>query len=172
MWLDLTLAVLLCCAAWFDLCSHRIPNGLVAAGMVSGLLLNSLLPAGLGLSTALQGMGLGLLLLLPLYLLRAMGAGDVKLMAMIGSFIGPMAIVAVTLFTFVCGGVMALAVALQTGQSGRVFGNIYMVLQGAALQVIGGQKPDISVPRPAGKLPYAVAIAAGTMFYMLFWRNL
>ncbi len=64
-----------------------------------GLLLNSVLPEGygfvsslpgaLGLWKALAGLGLGLLIMLPLYMLRALGAGDVKLMAMVGAFLGP-----------------------------------------------------------------------------------
>lgn len=171
MWSFSILVALLCCAVFFDVRSHRIPNWLVAIGLVCGLSLNSLLSAGLGFLSALQGFGLGILLLLPLYLLRAMGAGDVKLMGMVGGFLGAKAVVGVTLLTFIAGGVMALLVALRTGQLKYMLGNVRMVVQGAAMQASLRQKPDIEVSQSAGKLPYAVAIAAGTLLY-LFWQRM
>ena len=81
------LIALLVIAAWSDLKARRIPNWLVLSGILAGLIANGLLPAGLGLNNtfvpggigwvaALQGIGLGLAALLPLYLLKAMGAGD------------------------------------------------------------------------------------------------
>ncbi|MDD3884672.1 MAG: A24 family peptidase [Gallionella sp.] len=170
MWFLLILVALLCCAVFFDVRSHRIPNWLVAAGLVCGFSLNSLLSAGLGFISALQGLGLGILLLLPLYLLRAMGAGDVKLMGMVGAFLGPKAIVGVTLLTFIAGGVLALLMALRTGQLKYMLGNVRMVIQGAAMQAALRQKPDIEVPQSAGKLPYAVAIAAGTFLFLVWQR--
>ena len=86
------LICLLLIAARSDIKTRRIPNWLVLSGIVIGLLANGLLPAGLGINNtfvpgglgwlgAIQGMGLGLAVLLPLYLLRAMGAGDVTMLA-------------------------------------------------------------------------------------------
>lgn len=168
---DAALGLILSFAVFADVFNQRIPNWLVAAGVVCGLLLNSLLPAGLGFIVALQGLGLGILLLLPLYLLRAMGAGDVKLMGMVGAFVGPQAIIGVTLLTFVAGGVMALFVALRTGQLQRMLGNVRMVLQSVAMQAGMRQKPEIEMPQSAGKLPYAVAITAGTVLFLVWQRG-
>ena len=94
------LAGLLAAALWHDLRTRRIPNRLVLWGTVGGVVLNSMLPAGaglfqqpfggLGLLQSLAGAAAGLALLLPMYLLRALGAGDVKLMAMCGAFLGPL----------------------------------------------------------------------------------
>ncbi len=93
------LLALLLAATWFDVRSHRIPNKLVFWGALAGVLLHvalpegrgfiSSLPGGLGFLDALAGLGIGLAVFLPVYLLRAMGAGDVKLMAMVGAFLGP-----------------------------------------------------------------------------------
>lgn len=164
------MALLLSGAVWFDVRSHRIPNGLVAAGIVCGLLLNNLLPSGIGIIAALQGLGLGLLLLLPLYVLRAMGAGDVKLMGMVGAFVGPKAIIGVTLLTFVAGGVLALIVAVWNGQFRHMLANVKGLLQGAAIQTSLRQTPELNVSQSVGKLPYAVAIAAGTLLFLVWQR--
>ncbi len=157
-------------AAWIDVRSHRIPNWLVAAGVVCGLALNGLLSTGLGMVVALQGLGLGVLLLLPLYVLRAMGAGDVKLMGMVGAFVGPQAIIGITLLTFLAGGVMALLVALSKGRLTRMLGNVRGMLYGAIIRASAREKPEIDVPQSVGKLPYAVAIAAGTLLFFS-WRQ-
>ena len=115
------LAGLLGAALWHDLRTRRIPNRLVLWGTVGGVLLNSMLPAGaglfqqpfggLGLLQSLAGAAAGLALLLPMYLLRALGAGDVKLMAMCGAFLGPLAVLEAVLLTLLAGGVLAIAAA-------------------------------------------------------------
>eukprot|EP01032_Pedospumella_encystans_P026765 gene26765-30247_t len=92
----LLLLGLLTTAVWHDIKARRIPNALVLPGALAGLALQGLLPAGggfyttpfgaLGLLLGLAGMALGLALLLPMYMLGTMGAGDVKLLAMAGAF--------------------------------------------------------------------------------------
>ena len=113
---------LLSAAVWHDVRTRRIPNRLVFSGAMLGLVLNALplrdelvlapLAAPAGLLMALAGLGLGLALLMPMYMMKAMGAGDVKLMAMIGAFLGPQAVFSVTLLTMLAGGVLALSVAM------------------------------------------------------------
>src|SRR5262245_7652783 len=90
-WLSATsLASALAIAVWSDVKSRRIPNKLVLAGTIVAFALQTVLPAGagllnpqggsLGFLSALAGFGVGFAVLLPVYLMRAMGAGDVKLM--------------------------------------------------------------------------------------------
>jgi prepilin peptidase CpaA len=109
---------LLFVAAWHDIRSRRIPNTLVLPGAIAGLLLNAMLPhemGGLGIFDSLAGLGLGLVLLLPPYLLRAMGAGDVKLMAMTGAFLGVKGVVGAFMYILLAGGLLALAMAWRQG---------------------------------------------------------
>lgn len=172
------LLLLLLIAAWCDIRSRRIPNAVVFPGAVVGVLSNAMLPqemGGLGVLDSLAGLGVGLVLLLPLYLLRAMGAGDVKLMAMTGAFLGARGATGALLCVLLAGGVLALGVAWHQGKLRRLVDNLKMMLFIGAvggsmwsLPVVGNH-PD-SAAESVGKLPYGVAIAAGTMVYLLLAR--
>jgi prepilin peptidase CpaA len=97
-----------------------------------------------------------------MYVLRALGAGDVKLMAMVGAF-GPQQVLAATLLTLLAGGVLALAVAACTGMLRQVLGNGYRMLLHSMARGLGGGDVRLDAPCAAsGKLPYAIAIASGT----------
>lgn len=177
------LICLLLVAAWTDAKAHRIPNWLVLLGIVIGFLANGLLPSGLGFNNvyvpgglgwmaALQGFGLGLVVLLPMYFLRAMGAGDVKLMGMVGMFLGPVHIQGAVLFTLVAGGLIALVLALRSGMLRRLVENIKLILLGGMVKMSAGHLPTVDdLPVSVGKLPYGVAIAAGT-FSWLAWQRM
>jgi prepilin peptidase CpaA len=123
---------------------------------------------GFGIAGALKGIAVGFALLLPLYLLRATGAGDVKLMAMVGAYLGPWGVAWAALFSFIAGGVLALAVALAGGTLGRLFANVRTMLYGTLLTAMTTGKTTITTPAVSvGKLPYGVAIAIGTMVHVV-----
>lgn len=177
----LLLAALLAAAVATDIRSRRIPNRLVGFGMAAGLTLHATVTpgaglfgtpfGGLGLLLALGGLALGLLLLLPMYALGAMGAGDVKLMAMIGAFVGPREMLGVALCSLVAGGLLALLFAVAEGSLGKVLGNVRTLLLGSLLRGLSGGTARLDeAPAPTGKLPYAIAIASGTVVYLLLTR--
>lgn len=171
------LFVLLLLAVKCDVKNHRIPNLLVFCGAGLGVLLNSVLPQGygfissltgaLGFWKALAGLGLGLTIMLPLYMLRALGAGDVKLMAMVGAFLGPNAIIGTILVTFIVGGVLTLLVVLRNRTWGLLMNNLRTVLMGGFIKTaVLHQLPTIDPASvSAGRLPYGIAIALGTILY-------
>ncbi|WP_232539819.1 A24 family peptidase [Azohydromonas aeria] len=154
-----------------DLRSRRIPNTLVLYGSALGLCFQALAPAsgaGLfpgsepGLLAGLLGGLTGLGLLLPLYLLRVMGAGDVKLVAMTGVWLGVDNVWHATLCTLLAGGVLAVVVALASGALRQAVHNTMRVVHSALLR---GASAGMLVQAPVqttGRLPYAVAIATGT----------
>lgn len=153
------LCLLLPLAALWDLRFGRIPNALVGGGLALGLAVQALSPAAGALPSALGGVLLGLGLFLPLYRLRAMGAGDVKLMAMCGAFLGLPATLWAVLFTLLAGGVLALGLLAWQGRLRRGLDNVLALTRGAAA---------IPAGESAGSLPYGVAIATGTLGYLLF----
>ena len=151
-----------------DLRARIIPNVLVLAGALAGILLAEIHPGGIGLLRASGGLGLGLVIFLPVYLLRAMGAGDVKLMAMTGAFIGPAAIAEAALWVLLAGGALALVFALRRGVAWRMAVNLRQMLFSAAASVQTYTLPDFSAgPQTAARLPYAVAIALGVAGFLL-----
>jgi prepilin peptidase CpaA len=151
-----------------DLRARLIPNALVLAGALSGFLLAALHPQGIDFLSALGGLALGLAIFLPLYLLRAMGAGDVKLMAMAGAFLGYAAILEAALWVLLTGGALALLFALRRGVARRMAANLREMLFSAAASVQLRTLPDFSTgPQTAARLPYAVAIALGVAAFLL-----
>lgn len=158
---------LLVAAAWLDFSSGRIPNLLVFGGTLFALGYAVLMPpfhtsAPDALLSSAAGMACAFALLLPFYLVRAMGAGDVKLMAMSGSFLGfPDAVWAV-LGSFLAGGVLSLVYLAWKGELRRAFANIGAL--GAATGA--GCLPVLDARASAGTLPYGVAIAVGTAGYL------
>lgn len=169
------LLILVVVAAGFDLKSRRIPNWLVLAGFIASLILQITFSSFNSFSS-FKDWGYGLLigfgLFFPLYLLRAMGAGDVKLMAMVGSFLGPVSAIGAVLTTLVVGGVLSLAVALWNGVFQQAMSNIYTHLNLAVLKKLSGGSSQIGImPASAGNLPYAVAIAAGTLIHLVLVRS-
>ncbi|WP_194711474.1 A24 family peptidase [Noviherbaspirillum soli] len=157
----LLLSGLLLIAVGHDFRHRRIPNSLVAAGMLAAMACAGA-PDGIGLQLALAGMAFGLLSLLPLYALGGLGAGDVKLMAMVGAFIGPQAMPLTLLATLIAGGVLTLAVTLRRGTTRRMLHNVRDMLCSAWWRLACRQMPRIDpVPASAGRMPYALAIASG-----------
>lgn len=175
------LCALLLCASWFDFRSHRIPNWLVFSGALLGIALNTILPEGYGFTSflpgaigfwqSLAGLGLGLAILLPLYLLRAMSAGDVKLIAMVGAFLGPNGVIGTVLLTFVMGGVLAILVSLRNGVLQQMFNNTRSMLMNSLFKALRSEMPTIEPAAiSVGKMPYAIAIATGTFAYFALAR--
>jgi prepilin peptidase CpaA len=169
------LLLLLLAAALHDIHSRRIPNALVLTGVIAGVSFNSLLPegtGGLGAFASLAGMVAGLLLLLPLYLFRAMGAGDIKLMSMIGSFLGVAEVMHAFIYVLLAGGLLATGMIWARRKPQAMPGRIRKIQ-------VAGSLPTGPVPPPedledfAGALaksvtlPYGVAIALGTAWYLV-----
>ena len=164
------LVALLVVAGVIDYRTYRIPNWLTVSGAVFGLLY-SMLGSNVhqGFLWSLGGLALGLLTMLPMYALRVMGAGDVKLMAMVGTFLGYTGTPLAILCTFIAGGIAALGFALYRGVLGRMLVNVKDIASTAAFSIFGGMQPDL-VMRPGasiGRLPYGVSIAIGTIAYVL-----
>ena len=165
------LIALLVIAAVIDYRSYRIPNWLTLGGVLFALIYRTLQDRTIasGLIDSFGGMLIGFGLMLPLYLFKAMGAGDVKLMAMVGAFLGINATPYAVLYTFIVGGIAALGFAITKRALVRMVDNVRVVLQNMLVSASLGIKPDGSVGagRSVGRLPYGVSIAIGTIGFVL-----
>ena len=117
----------------------------------------------------LAGFATGLAMMLPLYALRAMGAGDVKLMAMVGAFIGPGPVVWATLCTLIAGGILSIVYMLGRGVAAQTLSNVRTLLFDWTVRVGSGQGIRVApLENTAARLPYALAIALGTAASLLW----
>jgi len=163
--IEVILICLVAQAAITDLALRKIPNVLILSGLLLALTLHLLAgPPWAPLSHWLAGALAGFFLFLPLYLLHGMAAGDVKLMAMVGSFVGPWPAVKIAALSYLIGGLMALAMMLFSGRWRQGTRNLVLICKPLLLRLLG--VPLLPVPMPpaasAGGVPYGVAIALGT----------
>lgn len=165
-----SLAAVLCGAVMVDLRSRRIPNRLVLVGIGLALTLHAAAAitgspalAGRAWWAPVAGLATGLAVLMPLHLVQATGAGDVKLMAMVGAFLGASATVGAALYTLLAGGLLSLAFMLGRGVAAQTLANVRFLLTDWILRAGSGQGARIApLHATAARLPYAVAIAIGT----------
>ena len=162
-------AVTVIAACITDVSTSRIPNVLTFAAAAAALAFHAIAPGGLGAAHAGLGLVVGLAVFFPLFALGAMGAGDVKLMAAIGAWIGWKSIVMVALYGSVAGGVLALLFAARQSYLRTAFSNIKML---AAYWWVEGVKPLPALTlesKHSVRMPYALAIAAGLV--VTLWRG-
>ena len=151
------------CAAWIDGRTRRIPNWLTVSGFAVGVALHLCLAGWRGGLFALEGSVLGLLVLLPLVLLRALGAGDWKLMGALGAFVGPVMLWFVLLASVLVAGVMAVVQMVMAGRVRETLRNVGLLIMGFFAYGFRAH-PEISIDNPdALKLPFGVAVAIGTL---------
>ena len=159
-----TLCVLLAAAVVTDLRSHRIPNILLAPALSVALLINTIHGGADGLVIASAGLVLGVLVFLPLYLVGGVAAGDVKLLGVVGSFLGPWGAVIAGLATMMVGAIFGIVVIAW-----RI---IRPELELRATQTPGPPdgsthvSADLTLSRSQERytyIAYAPAIAAGTV---------
>ena len=150
-------------AAITDVRSHRIPNALTFGAALIAVLVHGYADGWSGVGYGLAGWLLGAVVFFPFFALGGMGAGDVKLLAAIGAWLGPGAIIWVALYGSIAGAVMALAVGAWTGYLGKAFTNLWCLFM--HWRIHGPQPmPELTVASTRGpRLAYAVPILAGLM---------
>ncbi len=162
---------LLLAAAIQDLLHRRIPNTLILAGAAVGILLQGWAAGAGGVLAAIYGLVVGLAILLPGYLMGFTGAGDAKLMAAIGTFLGPVGVLQAALISIFVGGIIAIGFALSAlihRQSISPWGRYALMMR---TLVITGR--PLYIPPAEGevmgkKLPFAVSIALGTTAWIVW----
>jgi len=162
------LGILTLVAAGYDIRYRRIPNWLVLAGIVTGFAWNLYSSGWSGLGHAAAGLGLGFALYFPLYLLRARGAGDVKLLAAVGAIVGPGNCFWVFILTALLGGVIAMVVLLLRGRVRHTFFNLSFIMSDLAkLRAPYKSSDELDVTTAKGmRLPHGAMIAVGAAAFI------
>lgn len=146
-------------AAVSDVRSRRIPNTLVALTACIGIAFSvAAFGAAAGALRAVEGLALGLVLWFPFFAVRWIGAGDVKLFAAAGAWLGPTLALYGALAAALLGGVLAVFWMLRTYGFAAVAARITCAVARPAAAV------SVSLdPRSRGALPYGVSLAAGAV---------
>ncbi len=163
------LAAIVVVAAVWDFRARRIPNWVSLSGVVLGIALNSFLYEAAGLRMSIEGILLAFAIYFPLYLIRGMGAGDVKLMAAVGAIMGWQNWLGILVLTSLFGAAIALALVTWQGVLARTLYNIVLILKSLALRQAPYQNhPQLDVRSQQGvRLPHAVSIAFGSIAFLV-----
>ena len=165
--LSAVLMLVLVLAVWFDVSERRIPNWITAGGLVAALVLRSMMgPAALW--TGVLGGALGLVLGLSFFAAGAIGAGDGKLLASVGSFLGLDVFLRCLPLMGAFGGLLALVLTIRRGVLLPTLLRcrdllFYFVTFGRI-----GDRRTLSMPG-AVTVPYGAAMAAGAFVAWLGW---
>jgi prepilin peptidase CpaA len=167
--INVTLITLILVAAVYDVLYRRIPNWLTIGGAFAGIGLNSFIYRGWsGLRLSLAGLAAGFAAYFILYSLRAMGAGDVKLMAAIGALVGVRDWFGIFLITAIAGGIAGLAMVTMRGRLKKTLWNVGFTLsemKHGRPAYVGREELDVRNPKSVG-LPHGAMIALGTIVFL------
>ena len=166
LWIAAPILLLTVVATREDLRTRKIPNAVTGPALLLGVGAHLLLGGRVGVIYSLVGALLAGALFFPGWLLKWMGAGDVKLMAAVGAWLGyPQAFYAV-LAAFIAGGVISVVVAVRRGILVRTLRAAALLVPGLGARIgrVG------SAPEETGVyVPFALAILVGSLF-ALWWR--
>ncbi len=149
-------------ATVIDIKTRRIPNVLTATMAGLGFAMALTRVSGISPGAAALGFVLGLALMLPGHALGATGAGDVKLMAAVGAFMGPALVLTAFLATAVAGGVLAIVVAMRRGRLATTLAHT-----GKLVTAPSSTKKALETESRANRFAYGPAIAIGSMVALI-----
>jgi len=173
----ISLTIVVITAAGFDLRYRRIPNWLNLSGLLLGVGLNAVFFSWHGTVAATEGLLLATAVYLPLYLLRGMGAGDVKLMAAVGALVGPEHWLEILIGTAFGGAAAAVIYAWLKGRLSETACNLYFLVKDLIqLRAPHKTNPELDFRNPASlSMPHGVVIATASIGFIvlnLFTTNL
>jgi prepilin peptidase CpaA len=137
---------------------RRIPNWLTVPGLVVGIAVNTVLSGWPGAKASLLGAGLGLLILLPFVLIRALGAGDFKLVGALGAFLGPGRLLDMLIVSMLVAGLMAAVLIVYKGRVRQSLRNLGHMLGSFLRWRLPGSEVSLDNPESV-KIPFGVAVA-------------
>ncbi len=169
-WQVKLVCLVLILAAYIDGKQLRVPNWLTFPLVLSGIAYQAWCSGWLGVEAAVVGLVVGLLCLLPLYSVGGMGAGDVKLMAGIGAWLGASTTFSAFCVSAVVGAVLAVLMVVRRGDYREHYTNFWMILSEFMQIQNPRQLSQIAAERKPRMLllPYAIPICIGSIGYFAF----
>lgn len=165
MFFNITLVIILMICIITDIKERKIYNKVIFPSLILALIAQLIVNGLDGLLFGVIGFLVGFFLLLIPYVMGGMGAGDVKLLALIGALKGPAFVVTTAIYMAVIGGIIALGILLfRKGVWNRLASITYAV---------AGFKSGIKIPLSFNKesmqttYPYGVAIAGGAIISLV-----
>lgn len=151
-----------------DATEHKIPNILVFFGLIAGFVCQIFASEGFGGLQWLIGVFVGFISFLPLYLIRAMAAGDVKLMAAAGGFLGFPLVLDGVIFTYIFGAVFGFLLVIWKGLLSQLLNSVLTIFSKSTIRKSDADhtKETSSVCTKVGRMPFALAIAMGSLSSM------
>jgi prepilin peptidase CpaA len=150
-------------ACGIDLRQSRIPNWLTLGAAVAGLAYQTFTGGGYRFADSLGGWFVGAAMFFVPFALGGLGAGDVKLLAALGTWFGVTETIWLGLYTGVAGGVIAVAVAFARGYARQALSNVRLLLMHWRVAGVHAL-PELTIHFGSGpKLAYGVSIFAGTV---------
>lgn len=156
-------------AGYTDWRSRRIPNWLTVPGFAVGVAVSTFLNGWSGLKNSLLGTALAFGLLLPFWLLRSLGAGDLKFAAALGAYTGPGRLIDILIGSVFVAGVMALALVIYKRRLLETIKNIGHILLALITFRLPGSHVTIDNPN-ALTIPKGVALALTVVLYGVLWK--
>jgi len=153
---------------YYDVRYRRIPNAFVLATLASGLIINTIYGGLSGTLMSLGGCAIAFILMFMLHIFGAMGAGDVKLFAAVGSLTGANMVLPTFLVVILTGGALALLLTLRSGAVRTTMQRVLQILVGL---LPGWEMPRFAVPADRRHtIPYGVAITFGSLISLAIFR--
>jgi prepilin peptidase CpaA len=167
------LSIILIVAAVIDGWLLKVPNWLTLPLVLAGWTASAYYGGFGGLGWSMAGTLVGLGLLLPAYAIGGMGAGDVKLMAGVGAWIGASATFYAFCVSSVVGGVIAIAMVLFRRRWQHHFQQFFQIVDEIVMIRNTDKLSSIAAERKGSMLllPYGIPIALGTIAYF-FWAGM
>lgn len=156
-------SVLILLAVVSDLRTYKIKNSITYSFMLAGLTTNVARDGFKGLAFSFQGIMLPAACLLILYIMRAIGAGDIKLLSAIGAVMGSRFALYAAAYSFICGGFIAAGIILVRRNGIARFKYFLIYIKSCLLSMELLQYADSKNKQYAEKFHFSIAIALGTI---------
>ena len=164
----LAVAIVGMSACVWDLRTQRIPNLLTFSAAVAALVFHAATAGWSGIGFSVSGWLVGTLLFFTMFSMRGMGAGDVKLFAAFGAWLGPRDALYAAVATAILGALFALALVVARRRTRQTFTQMSAML---SIWSIGGvcAVPGLTLAEPSRlALCYSLPITAGALVTIWF----